>query len=103
MRRIQNELFTNEPSGMPGNDDAGSTSSWSVFSTLGLYPIYPGVGGFVVGSPAFTSMTVRLKSGALKILAPNADPTKPYVQGLKIDGVATTSLWTAPGDAPPRP
>jgi putative alpha-1,2-mannosidase len=55
---------------MPGNDDAGSTSSWYVFSTLGLYPIYPGVAGFVVSSPAFTSMTVRLKSGTLKVLAP---------------------------------
>jgi len=128
LRRIQNELFSNKPSGMPGNDDAGSTSSWYVFSTMGLYPFYPGVGGFVVGSPAFTSMTVRLKSGVLKILAPNAAPTKPYVQGLSIDGTPTTSLWvpwnrisngatlafdltdkasttwgTALGDAPPRP
>ena len=128
LRRIQNELFTNTPGGMPGNDDAGSTSSWYIFSTLGLYPIYPGVGGFVVSGPAFSSMTVRLKGGILKILAPNAAPTKPYVQGLKIDGTPTTSLWipwdrlsngatlefdltdvatstwgTAPADAPPRP
>jgi predicted alpha-1,2-mannosidase len=128
IRRIQNELFFNKPGGMPGNDDAGSTSSWYIFSTMGLYPLYPGVAGFVVGSPAFTSMTVRLKSGTLKIVAPNAAPTKPYVQGLTIDGASTTSLWvpwsrvsngatlvfdltdnanttwgTAAADAPPRP
>jgi putative alpha-1,2-mannosidase len=73
-------------------------------------------------------MTVRLKSGTLKILAPNAAPTKPYVQGLAIDGTSTTSLWvpwsrissgatlvfdltdnanttwgTAAADSPPRP
>jgi len=92
-RRIQDELFFNRPGGLPGNDDAGSLSSWYVFSTMGLYPIYPGVGGFVVHSPAFNSMTVRLKGGLLKILAPAAAPTRPYVQGLKIDGNATTSLW----------
>jgi len=128
LRRIQNELFSNQPGGMPGNDDAGSTSSWYVFSTMGLYPFYPGVAGFVVGSPAFTSMTVRMKSGVLKILAPNAVPTKPYVQGLTIDETPTTSLWipwnrisngatlvfdltdnaattwgTSASDAPPRP
>src|SRR5437773_11959904 len=44
LRRIQNELYSNTPKGMPGNDDAGSTSSWYVSSTLGLYPIYPGAG-----------------------------------------------------------
>ncbi|HET6281207.1 MAG TPA: GH92 family glycosyl hydrolase [Polyangia bacterium] len=128
LRRIQDELFTNKPSGMPGNDDAGSTSSWYVFSALGLYPIYPGVAGFVVSGPAFTSMTVRLRSGVLKIVAPNASPTRPYIQALKIDGTPTSSLWipwdrvargatlefdltddaatpwgTAAADAPPRP
>jgi predicted alpha-1,2-mannosidase len=93
VRRVQNELWTNTPKGMPGNDDAGSSSSWYVWSALGLYPIYPGVGGFVVSGPAFTSATIRLKGGVLKILAPNASPTAPYVQGLKVNGMATTSLW----------
>jgi predicted alpha-1,2-mannosidase len=93
LRRIQTELWANTPNGMPGNDDGGSTSAWYVWSTLGLYPIYPGVGGFVVGSPAFTSATIRLKGGILKIVAPNAATAAPYVQGLKLNGAATTSLW----------
>jgi predicted alpha-1,2-mannosidase len=128
IRRIQTELWTNTPKGMPGNDDAGSSSAWYVWSALGLYPLYPGVGGFVVSSPAFTSATVRLKGGILKIVAPSAAPAKPFVQGLKVNGTATTSLWipwaqvakgatlefdltdsaastwgTGAADAPPRP
>ncbi len=46
VRRIQKELFTDRPSGLPGNDDAGSLSSWYVFSALGPYPAIPGVAGF---------------------------------------------------------
>jgi len=41
IRRIQTELFTAKPSGLPGNDDAGSLSSWYVLSALGFYPMIP--------------------------------------------------------------
>ena len=60
VRRIQTELFTTQPSGLPGNDDAGSLSSWYVFSALGIYPEIPGVGGFTVGSPMFPKTVVHL-------------------------------------------
>jgi predicted alpha-1,2-mannosidase len=94
VREVQKQLFTTAPDGLPGNDDGGSTSAWYVFSALGLYPELPGASGFVVGSPKFTSTTVHLGNGAqLQIRAPAAAEDAPYVQGLKLDGVATTSLW----------
>src|SRR5262249_42459364 len=94
VRRIQMGLFTPLPSGIPGNDDAGSLSSWYVFSALGLYPELPGTGGFVIGSPLFRSITMNLPGGhTVRINAPNAADDRPYVQRMQINGVRNTSLW----------
>jgi predicted alpha-1,2-mannosidase len=94
VRRIQTELFTTLPNGIPGNDDAGSLSSWYIWSALGLYPDIPGVGGFVIGSPLFSSITVNLQGGqTVQIDAPNAADGNPYVQDMQINGVPNTSLW----------
>ncbi|MBA3822712.1 MAG: glycoside hydrolase family 92 protein [Ktedonobacterales bacterium] len=94
VRRTETQLFTNTPNGFPGNDDGGSISSWLVFADIGLYPEIPGVGGFVIGSPLFTSVTVQLAGGhTLQINTPNAADGNPYVQSLTLNGNATTSTW----------
>jgi len=69
-------------------------SAWYVFSAIGLYPEIPGVGGFVIGSPLFTSIKVHLAhKHVLQINAPAASDTTPYVQSLKLNGHPTTKLW----------
>ena len=69
-------------------------SSWYVFATIGLYPEITAAGGFVVGSPLFTSLVVNLPSGhALQISAPAASDSQPYVQSLSVNGTPTSSLW----------
>jgi putative alpha-1,2-mannosidase len=87
-------LFTTKPNGFPGNDDAGSLSSWYVFSALGLYPEIPGVAGFAVGSPLFSKATVRLKNGrTIQIIGENATRENCYVQTLKLNGRNYDSPW----------
>jgi predicted alpha-1,2-mannosidase len=94
IRRIQTELFTAKPSGLPGNDDAGSLSSWYVFSALGLYPVIPGVGGLAVSSPEFSKATIHLQNGAkLEIIGKNASAETCYVQSLKVNGRNWESSW----------
>ncbi len=94
VRQIETQLWSNTPGGMPGNDDGGEMSSWYVFAAMGLYPEIPGVGGFVIGSPLFTSVTLNLSGGhTLQIDAPEASDAQPYVQSLELDGSPTTSLW----------
>ncbi len=94
VRQIQTQLFKNSPGGLPGNDDGGAMSSWYVFSAIGLYPEITGVGGFVIGSPLFTSVTIHLVGGhTLQLNAPAASDADPYVQGLDLNGHVTTSLW----------
>jgi putative alpha-1,2-mannosidase len=96
VREIQTHLFNNSPGGLPGNDDGGAMSSWYVFAAIGLYPEITGVGGFVIGSPLFTAVTVRLAgSHTLQIRAPSASDRNAYVQSLKMNGNVTTGLWIA--------
>jgi len=52
--------FRTGPGGLPGNDDAGATSGWAVFSSIGFYPLTPGSGEYRIGSPAFDTATIRL-------------------------------------------
>lgn len=93
-RRALTELFTPDPGGIPGNDDLGATSSWVVFSSIGLYPIIPGVGGFAISSPLFPEITVRLKDGKqLRIIGRGASGAAPYVRELRLNGRAYNSTW----------
>ncbi len=94
VRRIQTELFTGLPGGLPGNDDAGALSSWYVFSALGLYPEIPGVAGLVIGSPLFPKATIRLENGAaIQIIGDGASRANPYVQSLNLNGRNYKSTW----------
>jgi predicted alpha-1,2-mannosidase len=94
VRLVETQLWSDTPGGMPGNDDGGEMSAWYVFAAMGLYPEIPGVGGFVIGSSLFASMTVNLSGGsALQINAPEASDAQPYVQSLDVNGNSTTSLW----------
>ncbi|KAJ5316439.1 hypothetical protein N7476_006746 [Penicillium atrosanguineum] len=84
--------------GLGGNEDLGQMSAWYIFSALGFYPVNPASDEYIVGSPFFEHVSIRLPAGAatggrmldqpekeLVISAPGA-PTKPYVKGLTIDG-----------------
>jgi predicted alpha-1,2-mannosidase len=94
VRRILQETFSAGPGGLPGNDDLGAMSAWQAWAMLGLYPAVPGVGGVVLGSPTFSKATISLgNDGALVIVGNGAARDAPYVQGLIVNGEASTSTW----------
>jgi predicted alpha-1,2-mannosidase len=89
--RIRHETFTTKPDGLPGNDDLGATSGVYVWNALGLYPVIPGVGGLVLGTPMFPRATVRMGNGkTLQILA---EGDGIYVQSVRLNGKAYHSTW----------
>lgn len=93
VRRALANLFSAAPTGLPGNDDLGTLSSWYVWSALGLYPAIPGVGGLAVVSPLFPHATITLASGAkLQIDAPGA-PSLRYVRALTVGGAPWDASW----------
>ncbi len=40
--QIINEMYSNKPDGLSGNEDCGQMSAWYVFSAMGFYPFCPG-------------------------------------------------------------
>lgn len=92
VRKTIGDLFTENPDGMPGNDDLGATSSWLVFAELGFYPEIPGVGGVTTNSPIFPDMTLLLGDHPLRILAEGA-PERLYVKSIMLDGSPVRDWW----------
>jgi putative alpha-1,2-mannosidase len=85
-RQIMLNRFSATPGGLPGNDDLGSTSSWYVFSALGIYPVCPGRPYYAIGAPIFDKVTLHLSNGKdLVIKADNASAGN-YVQTVKVNG-----------------
>ena len=68
INRVLNEQYSSKIDGLPGNDDLGTMGAWYVFACIGLYPEIPGVGGFTVNTPIFSSVKVHLKKGDIVIL-----------------------------------
>jgi len=63
VRRTLSSEYAPFPGGLSGNDDAGQMSAWYVFSTMGFYPVCPGIPYYSVGSPAFEKVTLNLENG----------------------------------------
>jgi len=95
VRRVQNQLWPNNPTGWNvGNDDLGTMSAWYVFSALGMYPNVPGTSDMVLGSALFTKAVVKLgNGGTLTISAPDAATIAPYVQSASFNGSAWNNAY----------
>ena len=62
VRKIINDNYTDQPDGLPGNDDSGAMSSWLVFHMLGLYP-NAGQSYYLLHAPLIPEWTLRLSNG----------------------------------------
>lgn len=63
VRQVMDRLYTPTPDGYCGDEDNGQTSAWYVFSAMGFYPVCPGTGQYVLGTPYFKSMKLHLENG----------------------------------------
>ncbi|MCU1526258.1 MAG: hypothetical protein JWP75_21 [Frondihabitans sp.] len=98
VRSIQQQIFTNQPAGIAGNDDLGTMSAWYVWSALGFYPETPGTTDLALGSPVFANAAIHLPSGkTLTITAPNAAANAPYVQSMTSKGASWSHAYLQPG------
>ncbi|CAJ2514103.1 Uu.00g022220.m01.CDS01 [Anthostomella pinea] len=102
IRSLAWENYNATSAGLSGNEDLGQMSAWYVFSALGFYAVNPAGDEYILGSPFFEMVTIKLPAGVasggevdvgggqdkgLVISAPGAT-TMPYVKGLAIDGKA---------------
>ncbi len=63
VRKILSEEYGDGPGGLSGNDDAGQMSAWYVFAAMGFYPVNPVSGEYLLCSPLFDKVTIRLQNG----------------------------------------
>ena len=54
-----NALFSDQPDGLLGDEDNGATSSWYLFSAMGISPV-PGTEDLLIGSPVFSNITINI-------------------------------------------
>lgn len=84
IRQVMDRLYTPTPDGYCGDEDNGQTSAWYVFSAMGFYPVCPGTGQYVLGTPYFKSMKLHLENGKqVDILSEGKGC---YVDAMSIDG-----------------
>lgn len=64
LRQVMDKFYAPTPDGYCGDEDNGQTSAWYVFSALGFYPVCPGSGQYVLGTPLFRKAVIHLENGA---------------------------------------
>jgi predicted alpha-1,2-mannosidase len=98
VRQICSVLYTNAPGGICGNDDCGQMSAWFVFTAMGFYPVDPVSGNYILGSPLFDKVTLKLNSKFAKgreftVVAKNNSAQNPYIQSATLNGQPITRSW----------
>lgn len=79
VHQICNELYSDQPDGLSGNEDCGQMSAWYVLSAAGIYAITPGKPEFVIGSPQFEKTIFHLENGnVFTISSSNVQIDKPF-------------------------
>jgi predicted alpha-1,2-mannosidase len=98
VREIELTQYNPTQDGICGNDDCGQISAWYVWSVIGLYPVNPANGVYVIGSPLVEKATVRLDpkhypGGTFTIVAHNASRQNCYVQSARLNGRPLDRPW----------
>ena len=87
VRNVMDKLYSPHPDGYCGDEDNGQTSAWYVFSAMGFYPVTPGTQQYVLGSPLFEKVTLKLPNGnTFVISAKDNHPGTPYIQQVSLNG-----------------
>jgi predicted alpha-1,2-mannosidase len=93
-REIIDKLYAATPDGYCGDEDNGQTSAWYVFSSLGFYPLCPGSNEYIVGSPLFKSVKIKLDNGKeIVITATNNSKENRYISEMKLNGKVYTKNY----------
>ncbi len=99
VRQVCEQLYRPGPGGLCGNEDMGSLSSWYVFSSMGFYPVTPGIPVYAIGSPLFGRVTINHSKGkSFVIEAKNNSAENRYIQSATLNGKPLTRPWITHDD-----
>ncbi len=98
VRRILAGAYKNSVDGICGNDDVGQMSAWYVLSAMGFYPVCPGDGMYILGSPLFASVTIRVdaersNSKSFRIVAHGNSERNIFIRRAWLNGKRLERAW----------
>ncbi|XCF05985.1 GH92 family glycosyl hydrolase [Tamlana crocina] len=90
---IVKKIFTATPDGFikEMDDDAGTMSSWFLWSSMGLYPVFPGSTELALTTPQFDKVTIKTKGQPLEITTSKNGGNNIYIQKFTWNGKAVKS------------
>ncbi len=94
IRLLLNTWFRDDLMGMPGDEDGGGMCSFLVFSSVGFYPVTPGIAAYNIGSPLFENVKIRLSNGkTFEIDAIGCNDQNKYIQSATLNGRTWHKPW----------
>lgn len=92
---VMERMYSPTPDGYCGDEDNGQTSAWYVFSALGFYPVAPGSGEYVIGTPIFDKATLTFDNGKQTVIETKSvgDGDAIYIQDIEVDGKPYTPTY----------
>jgi predicted alpha-1,2-mannosidase len=99
IRMLLNTWFPDSIFGIPGDEDGGGMSAFVVFSSMGFYPVTPGLPLYTIGSPVFEKVTIALPNGKqFTVSAPGCSETNKYIQQAFFNGKPLATPWFTHAD-----
>jgi predicted alpha-1,2-mannosidase len=87
VRQIAGDAYSDTPTGILGNEDCGQMSAWYVFTAMGFYPLNPASAEYMIGSPLFSRVTLRLANGkTFTVNAKGNSSGNVYIQSATLNG-----------------
>ncbi|MDO5760611.1 MAG: GH92 family glycosyl hydrolase [Bacteroidota bacterium] len=98
VRQILSTLYSDKPDGVCGNDDCGQMAAWYVMSALGIYPVSPVSGEYIIGSPLFDKATIHLQNGKTFVIESKQGKNTIYVNGLQLNNKEYNKTYISHND-----
>ena len=101
VRKAMDDLYSDGPAGLCGNEDMGQMSAWYVLRAMGFYPVAPGQNVYSIGSPEFSKVVIHLdkefnKANEFVIEARNNSKENKYIQSATLNGQTLNKPWFGP-------
>ncbi len=94
VRFLLDVWFRDNIFGIPGDEDGGGMSAFVVFSSLGFYPVTPGLPVYTIGSPLFERSETALPNGKkFTVIAEGCSVVNKYIQKASMNGRELNTPW----------
>lgn len=98
VRFIMDHAYGPGIKGLCGNEDVGQMSAWYILSAIGFHPVSPVDNIYIIGSPLFPKVTLRLDpeyhhGSKFTVIARNNSAENVYIQSARLNGKPLNRAW----------